>query len=149
MPAERFAQEIRRITGGYNRLMASVFSGFSGHNIDRFAKHLDREGKSIAKSSDLLAEAGLLPPLTDLFGLLSEWVDDNGRIGMEEIRLGAEDGPGEPVMTAAQAIQYGVAIGLLEPLAARPGEDPEHRAYAITPMVVSALRHRQTQLGVA
>ena len=149
LPAERFAQEIRRITGGYNRLMASVFSGFSGHNIDRFAKHLDREGKRIAKSSDLLAEAGLLPPLTDLFGLLSEWADDNGRIGMEEIRLGAEDGPGEPVMTAAQAIQYGVAIGLLEPLAARPGEDPERRAYAITPMVLSALRQRQTQLEVA
>ena len=129
--------------------MSSVFTGFSGHNHDRFAKHLERIEQRIAKSPELLTEAGLTPPMADLFRRCTEWADEHGRIGTDEIRVCTEDTPGSQGLTAAQVIQFWTSMGLLAPLAARPGEDPEHRAYAITPMVLAALRHRHNQFEVA
>ena len=149
LPPDRFARDIRRITGGYNRLMSWVFIGFSGHNHDRFAKHLEKIEGRIAKIPDLLAEAGLTASMGDLFGRLAEWADGNGRIGTDEIRICAEEAPGGLAITGAQTIHFGVSMGLLEPVASRPGEDPEHRAYAIAPSVLAALKHRQAQLEVA
>ena len=149
LPPDRFARDIRRITGGYNRPMSWVFSGFTGHNHDRFAKHLERTEGRVAKLPGLLAEIGLTPSLEDLFGRFADWADGNGRIGTEEIRDGAEDSLRALDLTAAQAIQFGVAMGLLEPLAGRPGEDAEHRAYAIVPLVLSALKQRPNQSEAA
>ncbi len=149
LPPDRFAPDIRRITGGYNRLMAQVFTGFTGHNHDRFAKHLKQLEGRFAKMPDLLTEVGLASPLAELFGRFADWADANGRIGTEEIRDGVADGLRALDLTAAQAIRFGVAKGLLEPVAARPGENPEHRAYSILPLVLMALKQRHSQLEVA
>lgn len=149
LPPDRFLRDVRRATGGLNRPMAWAFSGFRGHNHDRYAKHLEGVEAKLLKSPTLLADLGLNAEMAALFGRIAFWTDEAGRVGLDEIKAALDDGPDAASMTAAQAAAFGEAMALLDPAAIRPGEPAEQRAWIMSPLALSALRARQSQTEAA
>ena len=144
LPPERFAGDLKRITGGFNRPMSLAVTGFNG-SPDRFAKHLKGVETRLNRERDLLTDLGLAPPMAELFRCLSEWADPNGRIGLEEIRDGVGDVLESLNLTAAQVTEFGAMMGVLEPQAARPGEPADSRVFVMSPLVRVALAQAQAK----
>ena len=129
--------------------MFQVFSITGSLKSDRFTKHMERLEQRVGRSQDLLAEAGLASAEADLFARAAEWANDSGHVSLEEVRTCAEEPGNSSGLTGEQAMQFGVLMGVLEPLASRAGEDADKRTYNIASVVLMALRQRHGQLEVA
>lgn len=132
--------DLRRVTGGFNRSMSEFIAGNSG-KPERYGARLQTFGNRLLAEANLLDMLGVALPIRPVFQELANWAQEDF-ITLYELEEGAVSTEALGRLTPAQVIEFGVTLGLLEAETSRGSDEDSDdvRRYQINPLVLAALK---------
>jgi hypothetical protein len=139
LPPEQFRDQLRQLTGGFNRPMCQAFT--QSGSRERFAARLKGIGDRLLAEPHLRADLGLVAPMVEVFRGIFKFTGETGRITPWEIDEGVLVSPSSAShLTGQQVADFGVMMGLLVPEPLKIGDGQELRAHALNPLAAAALQ---------
>lgn len=137
IPPEEFRETTQRLTGGFNRPTSEVFLG--SINSKQLQTRLERTHKRLCSNKTLLEDLGIAHDIAGIFKAIPQNFTDIGYTSAYEIREGVLPSVANPLgLSARQVIEYGVLLGLFDPVAPSEAND-DTSSYALNPLLMTAL----------
>lgn len=135
-----FSEELRRLTGGFNRSMNDAIGPNAG-SASGLQGRIEKLNERLLADPNILGDLGLIGPMRVVFEKIRKWIGDETCITPYEITEAIlSETPEITGLDANRVIEFGVLLSLLKAEPTPPGVSDDARRYSLNPLLLDVLK---------